>query len=58
MSEEKMVLFLKFSDNSVVLLNKQNELIGTRVMGSVPRELRAKGFIKILSLAPFKQIII
>merc|ERR1712151_848608 len=44
--------FLRFTDNAVVLLNKQNDLIGTRIIGSVPRELRAKNFIKILSLAP------
>ena len=38
---------LKFSDNAVVLLNKQNDLIGTRILGSVPRELRKYNFIKI-----------
>lgn len=43
---------LRFSDNAVILLNKQNDLIGTRIMGAVPRELRKKNFIKILSLAP------
>jgi large subunit ribosomal protein L14 len=42
---------LRFSDNAVVLLNKQNELIGTRILGSVPRELRQYNFVKILSLA-------
>lgn len=42
---------LRFTDNAVVLLNKQNEMIGTRIIGSVPRELRARNFIKILSLA-------
>lgn len=42
---------VRFSDNAVVLLNKQNEPIGTRIFGAVPRELRA-GFLKIVSLAP------
>jgi large subunit ribosomal protein L14 len=42
---------IKFDTNSVVLLNKQNEPIGTRVFGAVPRDLRAKGFTKIVSLA-------
>jgi len=40
-----------FDSNSVVLVNKQNEPIGTRVFGPVPRELRGKGFTKIVSLA-------
>jgi large subunit ribosomal protein L14 len=43
---------VKFDTNAAVLLNKQNEPIGTRVFGPVPRELRSKGFMKILSLAP------
>lgn len=43
---------IKFDTNAVVLLNKQDEPIGTRVFGPVPREeLRAKKFLKILSLA-------
>ena len=42
---------MQFDSNSVVLLNKQNEPIGTRVFGPVPRELRRKGFMKIISLA-------
>lgn len=42
---------IKFDTNAVVLLNKQNEPIGTRVFGTVPRDLRAKGFAKIVSLA-------
>lgn len=42
---------IKFDTNSAVLLNKQNEPIGTRVFGTVPRELRGKGFSKIVSLA-------
>jgi len=40
-----------FDSNSAVLLNKQNEPIGTRVFGPVPRELRGRGFMKIISLA-------
>lgn len=42
---------MRFDSNSVVLLNKQNEPLGTRVFGPVPRELRLKGFVKIVSLA-------
>lgn len=42
---------IQFDSNSVVLVNKQNEPIATRVFGPVPRELRSKGFMKIISLA-------
>ena len=42
---------IEFHSNSVVLVNKQNEPMGTRVFGPVPRELRARGFMKIISLA-------
>jgi large subunit ribosomal protein L14 len=42
---------IQFDSNSVVLVNKQNEPIGTRVFGPVPRELRGRGFGKIVSLA-------
>lgn len=42
---------IKFDGNAVVLLNKQGEPIGTRVFGPVTRELRAKKFLKIVSLA-------
>ena len=38
--------------NSAVLVNKDNEPIGTRIFGPVARELRAKRFMKIISLAP------
>jgi large subunit ribosomal protein L14 len=44
--------FIKFDDNSAVLINQQNEPIGTRIFGPVARELRAKRFMKIISLAP------
>ncbi|MFP3866983.1 MAG: 50S ribosomal protein L14 [Desulfobacteraceae bacterium] len=44
--------YIKFSDNSAVLINPQGEPIGTRIFGPVARELRAKRFMKIISLAP------
>lgn len=44
--------YIKFDDNSIVLINKDNEPIGTRIFGPVARELRQKGFMKIISLAP------
>ena len=43
--------YMVFDDNAVVLVNKDNELIGSRVFGSVAREVRQKGFLKIASLA-------
>lgn len=43
---------IKFDDNSAVLINPQLEPIGTRIFGPVARELRAKKFMKIISLAP------
>ncbi|MCE2991532.1 MAG: rplN [Candidatus Midichloriaceae bacterium] len=43
---------IKFYENAAVLIDKQGEPIGTRVFGPVPRELRAKNFMKIISLAP------
>ncbi len=43
---------IKFDDNSAVLINQQSEPIGTRIFGPVARELRAKKFMKIISLAP------
>ena len=43
---------IKFDGNSAVLVNKENEPIGTRIFGPVARELRAKRFMKIISLAP------
>ena len=42
---------IKFDTNAVVLLSKQGEPLGTRVFGPVTRELRAKKFVKIVSLA-------
>jgi len=44
--------YLRFDDNSAVLINNQLEPMGTRVFGPVARELRAKKFMKIISLAP------
>jgi large subunit ribosomal protein L14 len=44
--------YIKFDDNSAVLINPQGEPIGTRIFGPVARELRAKRFMKIVSLAP------
>jgi len=44
--------YIKFDVNSAVLINDANEPVGTRVFGPVARELRASGFMKIVSLAP------
>lgn len=44
--------YIKFDENSAVLINPQREPIGTRIFGPVARELRAKNFMKIISLAP------
>jgi large subunit ribosomal protein L14 len=44
--------YIRFDTNSAVLINAQNEPIGTRIFGPVARELRAKAFTKIISLAP------
>lgn len=44
--------YIKFDGNSAVLVNKENEPVGTRIFGPVARELRAKRFMKIVSLAP------
>ena len=43
---------IRFDKNAAVLINKQQEPIGTRIFGPVTRELRAKKFMKIISLAP------
>ena len=43
---------IRFDRNAAVLINKQGEPIGTRIFGPVTRELRAKKFMKIISLAP------
>ncbi|MDH5510109.1 MAG: 50S ribosomal protein L14 [Nitrospinota bacterium] len=44
--------YIKFDENAAVLLNDDREVIGTRIFGPVGRELRAKEFMKIVSLAP------
>ncbi|MCG8361436.1 MAG: 50S ribosomal protein L14 [Kiloniellales bacterium] len=43
---------IRFDRNAAVLINNQNEPIGTRIFGPVTRELRARKFMKIISLAP------
>src|SRR3974390_2383156 len=43
---------IRFDSNAAVLINNQKEPIGTRIFGPVPRELRAKNHMKIISLAP------
>ncbi|HKA56608.1 MAG TPA: 50S ribosomal protein L14 [Candidatus Binatia bacterium] len=44
--------YIRFDNNSAVLLDNQREPVGTRIFGPVARELRAKRFMKIISLAP------
>ena len=44
--------YIRFDNNSAVLIDNQTEPIGTRIFGPVARELRAKKFMKIISLAP------
>ena len=44
--------YIRFDTNSAVLVDKDNEPVGTRIFGPVARELRAKRFMKIISLAP------
>ena len=43
---------IRFDRSAAVIVNKQNEPVGTRIFGPVPRELRAKNHMKIISLAP------
>ncbi|MDX6805120.1 50S ribosomal protein L14 [Terrihabitans rhizophilus] len=43
---------IRFDRNAAVLVNKEGEPIGTRIFGPVPRELRARNHMKIISLAP------
>ena len=43
---------IRFDSNAAVLINNQSEPIGTRIFGPVPRELRSKNHMKIISLAP------
>ena len=48
----KDAVVIRFFGNAVVLLDKQGELVGTRIFGIIPRELREKNYLKIISLAP------
>ncbi len=43
--------YIRFDDNAAVVINNQNEPVGTRIFGPVARELRTKNFMKIISLA-------
>ncbi len=43
--------YIRFDDNAAVVINNQNEPVGTRIFGAVARELRDKNFMKIISLA-------
>lgn len=44
--------YIRFDDNAAVIVNANNEPVGTRIFGAVARELRKKNFSKIISLAP------
>ncbi len=44
--------YIRFDDNAAVIVNNQNEPIGTRIFGPVAKELKEKKFMKIISLAP------
>lgn len=44
--------YVRFDDNAVVIVDKDNQPVGTRIFGPIPRELRNYGFQKIISLAP------
>jgi large subunit ribosomal protein L14 len=44
--------YIRFDENSIVLINEAGEPLGTRIFGPVARELRGKNFMKIISLAP------
>jgi large subunit ribosomal protein L14 len=44
--------YIRFDDNAVVILNQSDDPRGTRIFGPVARELRDKGYMKIISLAP------
>lgn len=51
-SRRKDGSYIRFDDNAVVLIDKFNEPKGTRIFGPVARELREKGYMRIISLAP------
>ena len=44
--------YIRFDENSAVILDEKGELRGTRIFGPVARELRDRGYMKIISLAP------
>ena len=44
--------YIRFDENAAVIVNNENEPIGTRIFGPVPRELRERKFMRIVSLAP------
>jgi large subunit ribosomal protein L14 len=44
--------YIRFDDNAAILLNPQEEPMGTRIFGPVARELRESGYMKIISMAP------
>jgi len=44
--------YVRFDDNAAVVIDKDKNMIGTRVFGPIARELRDKGYLKIISLAP------
>ncbi len=44
--------YIRFDNNSAVLINKENEPVGTRIFGPIARELRARRFMRIVVLAP------
>jgi large subunit ribosomal protein L14 len=44
--------YVRFDDNAAVIVDKDNQPVGTRIFGPIARELRARGFSKIISLAP------
>jgi large subunit ribosomal protein L14 len=48
----KDAVVIRFFENAAVLLSKQGDLIGTRIFGIIPRELRAMNYLKLVSLAP------
>lgn len=44
--------YIRFDENAAVIINKENEPVGTRIFGPVARELRERNFMRIVSLAP------
>ncbi len=44
--------YIRFGDNAAVIITKEGDMVGTRIFGPIARELRGKGFTKIVSLAP------